>query len=77
MDYLALPSLTLLMFNECQNRVCANVSILDDLEMEMLVEKFDIALERADDLDGRITLNPENGAVEITDNDGKYLFHHA
>ena len=67
MDYGAVD--TLLSFAACQIRSCVNVSIINDVVLEN-VESFDVILDRAPELDSRITLEPVNGVVEITDNDG-------
>ena len=70
MDYLDLS--TILMFGACQRRSCVTVTIVDDDILEM-TESFDVTLERTPGLDSRITLNPVDGVVEITDNDGEYM----
>ena len=44
--------------------------IVDDIILEN--ESFDLTLERTNGLDSRITLDPVNGVVEVTDNDGRY-----
>ena len=62
---------TRLSFAACQMRSCVNVSIENDIVLEN-VESFDVTLERAPDLDSRITLDPMDGVVEIFDNDGMY-----
>ena len=62
---------TLLSFAECQMRSCVNVSIVEDTVLEN-VESFVVTLERVPELDSRITLDPVEGFVEITDNDGMY-----
>ena len=49
---------------------CVDVFIVDDIILEN--ESFDLTLERTTALDSRITLNPVNGVVEVTDNDGRY-----
>ena len=49
-----------------------NVSIVDDTVLEN-VESFVVTLERVPELDSRITLDPVEGFVEITDNDGMYF----
>ena len=68
MDYLDLS--TILMFGACQRRSC--VTIVDDDILEM-TESFDVTLERTPGLDSRITLDPVDGVVEITDDDGEYM----
>ena len=45
--------------------------IMDDIILEN-DESFILTLERTSDLDSRITLDPVNGVVEITENDGRY-----
>ena len=67
MDYGAVD--TLLSFAACQIRSCVNVSIINDVVLEN-VESFDVILDRAPELDSRITLEPVNGVIELTDNDG-------
>ena len=46
------------------------MTIVDDMVNE-LEELFDITLERTPGLDSRITLNPDEGRIVISDNDGK------
>ena len=48
-----------------------NVSIENDIVLEN-VESFDVTLERTPDMNSRITLNPVDGVIEITDNSGIY-----
>ena len=62
---------TLLSFAACQIRSCVNVSIINDIVLEN-VDSFDVTLERTLGLDSRITLNPVDGVIEITDNDGTH-----
>ena len=69
-DYGAVSSF--LRFNSCQNRSCVNVSITNDMVVENS-ESFSITLERTDDLDSSIILNPVVGEIEITDNDSVWL----
>jgi hypothetical protein len=47
---------------------CVDVFIVDDIILEN-DESFILTLERTPDLDSRITLDPVNGVVEITEND--------
>lgn len=70
MDYGAV-STTVLMFNMCQKRSCADVPIVDDLVLEN-DESFSVTLDRTTGLDVRITLDLVEGEIEITDNDGGY-----
>ena len=67
MDYLS-RDLTL-MFRECEEERCVNVSIVDDLEDEP-EESFFFILERTPDLHPNITLDPAIGEIFIVDNDG-------
>ena len=60
---------TLLSFAACQIRSCVNVSIINDIVLEN-VESFDVTLDRTTGLDSRIALEPVDGVIEITDNDG-------
>lgn len=59
-------------FSRCQTRSCVTVAIVDDLVLE-LVEYFHIFLERTGGLDSRITLTPDEGRVNINDDDGKCI----
>ena len=61
---------TILMFRACETRVCTNVAIVDDIVAE-LTERFSVKLNRTDDLDQRITLDPVVAEVEIMDKDGE------
>ena len=63
---------TLLSFDACEMRRCVNVTIVNDVVLEN-VESFDVTLDRAPELDSRITLSPVDGIVEIIDNDGMFL----
>ena len=49
-----------------------NVSIVDDTILENVVETIEVILESTPGLNSNITLDPVNGVVEITDNDGRY-----
>lgn len=71
MDYGAL--LTSLMFDECDTQFCVNISIVDDLVLEM-VEVFTVTLTRPPGLDSRITLGQTQADIEIIDNDGERDF---
>ena len=62
------------MFEACQRRRCVNVTIVDDEVLEREVESFTVTLERTPGLNNRITLNPVDGVVEITDDDGEYMY---
>ena len=64
MDYIG-PS-TILRFPTCGTRQCVNVSIVDDDVLEN-VESFYVTLERTPGLDVRITLDPVDGIISITD----------
>ena len=57
-----------LSFAAYQMKSCVSMSIINDWVVED-TEIFIIALERTDDLDSSITLNPAVGRIEITDND--------
>ena len=71
MDYIDVS--TILMFGACARRHCVNVSIVDDDVLEM-TESFTVTLERISGLDSRITLDPVDGVIEITDDDGEYSY---
>ena len=64
MDYGELS--TILSFRTCGTRQCVNMSIVDDDVLEN-VESFDVTLERTPGLDVRITLDPVDGTISITD----------
>ena len=68
MDYGTLS--TILMFDTCEIRQCDNISIVDDVTLEM-TESSSVTLERTPDLNSRITLNPVDGDINILDNDGR------
>ena len=68
MDYLELSSI--LSFAACETQRCVNVTIVDDLMVEPDTI-FDYTLERTSGLDMRISLDPIDGQIKITDNDGK------
>ena len=68
MDYGAIS--TILILDTCETRQCDNISIVDDVTLEM-TESFSVTLERTPDLNSRITLNPVDGDINILDNDGR------
>ena len=68
MDYGALS--TTLIFAACEMRHCDNISIVDDVTLEM-TESFSVTLERTPDLSSRITLNPVDGKMNIFDDDNE------
>ena len=68
MDYDALS--TVLNFDACETRSCVNVTIVDD-SVDEQTEVFAVTLRSSVGLDSRIRLNPVDGVIEITDNDGK------
>jgi hypothetical protein len=61
-----------LRFSACQNKACADISILNDNITEY-DESFGIVLERAPNLDSRISLSPESAVVTIMDDDGMVI----
>ena len=61
-----------LTFDTCDTRQCTEISIMDDMIVE-LTESFFVTLERTPGLDSRITLDPVDGEIEIIDNDGVYI----
>ena len=73
LDYGALNAI--LKFAACEMRSCVDVYIMDDITLEN-DESFDLTLERTSGLNSRITLDPVNGVVEITDNDADFLVVH-
>ena len=67
MDYSSTIN-TIVQFDECERRSCINITIVDD-EVPEDTEYFNLNLER-NGLHGRIQLDPVDGLVQITDNDG-------
>ena len=59
-----------LVFDVCAIQRCVHVTIVDDLADEPQ-ENFHVSLERTPGLDSRITLEPVDGEIVITDNEGK------
>ena len=70
MDYIGLS--TILNFPSCGTKQCVDVTIVDD-DVSENVESFHVTLERTLGLDMRITLDPVDGVVEITDDDGLFF----
>lgn len=62
--------MTELTFSAQQTRQCVNVTILDDVLLEG-VEDFSANLSTAD---GQVALDPQEAAVTIVDNDGRFHF---
>ena len=67
MDYGDLS--TILTFDTCDTRVCATILIMDDATPEG-TESFTVTLEGTPGLDDRITLDPVDGEIQISDRDG-------
>ena len=59
---------TILQFDTCDTRQCTEITIVDDMIVVII-----ITLERTPGLDDRITLDPVDGEIEITD-DGVYYY---
>ena len=72
MDYDSISEI--LEFGSCATQQCTEIPIVDDMIVE-LTESFFVTLERTPGLDSRITLDPVDGAIEITDDDGVYYYH--
>ena len=67
MDYDSISEI--LGFGSCDTQQCTEIPIVDDMIVE-LTESFFVTLERTPGLDSRITLDPVDGEIEITDDDG-------
>ncbi|CAI8015468.1 hypothetical protein GBAR_LOCUS9583, partial [Geodia barretti] len=67
MDYGALS--TTLMFDTCETRKCTNIAIAND-DIPEGTESFNVTLEGTPGLDDRITLDPVDGEIQISDRDG-------
>ena len=63
-----------LTFAASDTRQCTEIPIVDDMIVE-LTESFFVTLERTPGLDSRITLDPVDGEIKITDDDGVYYYH--
>ena len=63
---------TIVAFDTCNTQRCTEIPIVDNMIVE-LTESFFITLERTPGLDSRITLDPVDGEIEITDDDGVYI----
>ena len=76
MDYAGLS--TILMFSACEIRQCLNVTVFEDQVLEE-TEFFNAVLNRTDNLDTRITLNPQIAPtlaeIIIEDNDSELPSH--
>ena len=59
-------------FDTCDTQRCTEIPIMDNMIVE-LTESFFVILERTPGLDSRITFNPVEGKIEITDDDGVYI----
>ena len=70
MDYIGLS--TIFSFPTCETKQCVNVTIVDDDVLEN-VKSFSVTLERTPGLDMRITLDPVDREIEITDDDGLFV----
>ena len=64
---------TTLMFDICEPQQCTDITIINDTVPES-IESFFINLQRTPDLDPRITLDPMIGEIEITNNNGLWIF---
>ena len=66
-----LPS-QLITIRRGQEMVCSNITINDDLIVEVVVEQFIVFLDIINTtFSAGVTLMPDNAVVEIVDNDGK------
>ena len=68
MDYISIDAI--MMFDECDRQICVNITIIQDLMVEV-DESFTFHLRRTVGLSPRILLDPEDGVIEIVDDDGK------
>ena len=66
------PQNRLLRFSANKKRLCVNISIVNDLELEPR-ESFGIALERTPDTDDRISIQQDVGKVHIENDDGEVI----
>ena len=66
---------TILKFDTCDTRRCTEIPIADDMIVVTDSESFFVTLERTPGLNSRITLDPVDGEIEITDDDGVYYYH--
>ena len=62
-------------FGECETRRCVNITIVDDLVLEM-EESFIVVLNRTSQLDSRISLEPTTAEIVIVDDDGRLMQEH-
>lgn len=69
-DYFAQTNTTIT-FHQREVRLCISVRVKDDCVLEE-EERFNIMLRPGHDLDRRISINPRNAAIVITDFDGIY-----
>ena len=65
-DYVTLEHM-ILHFDECERKHCVNVTINNDMALE-LMESFHVTLERTSSLNPLIILNPVEGIINIVDN---------
>ena len=65
------PVSVILAFSACDTRQCIEILVENDMITEM-TESFFITLERTSGLNRRITLDPVETEIEITNNDGNY-----
>ena len=65
------PLSTILKFDACETQSCVNITIHEDMVLEEN-ELFGITLERTDDLDERIVLNPVKGQIDIENTDSMF-----
>ena len=73
MDYVSVSEI--LAFGSCDTRQCTEIPIVDDMiVVQELTESFFVTLERTPGLNSRIALDPVDGEIEITDDDGVYMF---
>ena len=69
------PRSEVLTFKPTQHDSCVGVTLVDTLALEM-PESFFVTLQKPDDLDERITINPVRAEMEvyIRDDDGEYEY---
>ena len=64
------PIDAILMFDECERQRCVNIAIIQDLVGEV-DESFTFHMRRTVGLSHRILLDPEDGVIELLDDDGE------
>ena len=71
-DYSGPANPSSLVFSDSSTRQCTNISIIDDIFYEDLIQDFFVTLTETTSTP-RVTINPDRTRVDIVDTDSKFI----